>query len=480
MKRLYKLQIALLAGGLVASVACRAQLGLMETSVVNLNVTDGSEPQGELVEGNDGLLYGTASQGGAFGQGAIFKATLDGSLTTLFSFNGTNGASPWFGPVQTADGTLYGMTAAGGNGFQGGAAGQGTIYQLCTNGVLNTLVAFGGTNGLEPISLMLGGDGDLYGATLLGGAFTNEPNDHYAGDGTAFKVTTNGQFTLLASFDGTNGEGPRALLQGNDGNFYGVTDLGGACGYGTVFQMTTNGEVTTLFSFDGTNGMEPDTLMQGSDGVLYGTTVFGGNGFSGGPPPGPISAPESVSGYGTVFRITTNGCFSVLGLFDSSNGEWPSGRLVEVTNGVFCGTTGYGGESRTGAEVGTLFQITTNGELTLLYTFQISEQLPMYPEGGVIKASDGNYYGVGDKGVYAIRPIQRPVLQACSQGNQINLTWNAWAGYDYSVFYRSNLTDGDVSVLSDAIAQTNGVMSFSDTVGPDAQRFYEVLLNQVQ
>jgi hypothetical protein len=54
-------------------------------------------------------------------------------------------------------------------------------------------------------------------------------------------------FTTLHSFDGTDGQGPSSLIQGTDGNFYGVTSSGGAnatclpdndttCG--TIFEIT--------------------------------------------------------------------------------------------------------------------------------------------------------------------------------------------------------------------------------------------------
>ncbi|HLX71051.1 MAG TPA: choice-of-anchor tandem repeat GloVer-containing protein, partial [Verrucomicrobiae bacterium] len=446
-----------------------AQVDLMVTSLVPLTGTNGSQPQGELTFGSDGLLYGSAGQGGAFGQGTIFNVTLGGSLTPLCSFNGTNGSFPVFGPLLAGSSSCYGITLYGGNGFNGNNyTGQGTVYQLTSNGVLNTLFAFSGTNGTEPTSLTFGSDGNLYGTTSAGGAYTNDPNNNFAGDGTAFEITTNGQFTLLTSFDSTNGETPRALLQGKDGNFYGVGESGGAYGYGTVFQMTTNGQVTTLFSFGGTNGSGPISLMQASDGVLYGTTFYGGTKFTG-----------PFTGAGTVFRITTNGDFASLAMFDNTNGFSPVGKLLEVTGGVFYGTTEDGGKYHlTHTGDGSLYQVTTNGNLTTLVSFPPSMPKIGYPQGGVIEGPDGNFYGPYGSGVFAIQPLQAPVLQSTVQGGQINLTWNSWAGYAYSVVSSTNLTDAiewEVPVFS-AFAQTNGPMSYSETVGPDAQRFYRVIL----
>ena len=62
------------------------------------------------------------------------------------------------------------------------------------------------------------------------------------------------------------------------------------------------------------------------------------------------------------------------------------------------------------------------------------------------------------------------------QPGQLNLSWNAWAGYSYAVLYETNLTGSNWNLLSTVSPQTNGVTSFTDSIGPDAQRFYSVIL----
>ena len=99
-------------------------------------------------------------------------------------------------------------------------------------------------------------------------------------------------FTTLISFNATNGASPSAaLVQGQDGNFYGTTGFGGSAGDGTVFQMTPSGTLNSLFSFSNTNGADPRAgLVLAADGYFYGTTYNGGS-----------------NNAGTVFQVTTNG-----------------------------------------------------------------------------------------------------------------------------------------------------------------------------
>jgi uncharacterized repeat protein (TIGR03803 family) len=434
--------------------------GLMVTTLANFNGTNGNEAYGDLVIGNDGLFYGGTLQGGDFGEGNVFKTTLDGCLTSIFSFNGTNGASPVGLTKPGPDGSFYGIAGNGGNGFNGSiGSGYGSIFGMTSNGVMNTLLSFNGSNGIGPNSIVLATDGNLYGTTYSGGAFSNIVYFGMAGGGTAFKMTTNGDFTLLASFDGTNyGEQPRCLTQASDGNFYGGTTGGGAFNLGTLFRMTPDGQLTTLVSFDGTIGFSPSgPLTQGSDGALYGIT-FNMSSFSG----------------GSVYRITTNGDFTNLVTF----GSWPRGRLVEVSNGVFYGTDYLGGWM--GA--GNLFRVTTNGDLTKWPLFHLSTNVPWGPLSGLVKGPDDNFYGeaqgpMSPGSLYCIRPIEAPVLHATTDGSQITLSWKAWAGHFYVVEARTNVNDTVKTAPYGVYPKTNGITSYSEPIEPGSQRFYRVLLS---
>jgi uncharacterized repeat protein (TIGR03803 family) len=235
------------------------------TTLVHLNWTNGVIPQNcKLIQANDGSLYGTTFIGGRAGKGCVFRVGTNGGLTTVVSFQGPNGATPLSGLMQASDGNLYGTT------YAGGSSDGGTIFRLTTNGVLRTIFSFYGSNGKGPNTpLMLASDGYLYGSTDVGGTYDR---------GTIFRMATNGQLKTLVHLTGSNGSYPEGgpLVECSDGYLYGTTTGGGVGGNGTVFRVTTNGTLTTLASFNGTNGSQPFGLVRLSDGYLYGTTLFGG------------------------------------------------------------------------------------------------------------------------------------------------------------------------------------------------------------
>ncbi len=141
--------------------------------------------------------------------------------------------------------------------------------------------------------------------------------------------------------------------------------------------------LTTLHTFAGysTDGASPYAgLVQATDGNFYGTTYAGG------------TSGNCQGGCGTVFRITPGGTLTTLHSFDWYDGASPTGALVQGTDGNLYGTT-YGG----GAEprVGTVFRITPGGTLTTLYSFCAQSNCTdgQQPYAGLVRASDGNFYG---------------------------------------------------------------------------------------
>jgi uncharacterized repeat protein (TIGR03803 family) len=344
-----------------------AGVKLPAQTLQSLCAFDGSNEgcQAPLTVGPDGNFYGTTRNGGSYG--TIFRVTTNGALTTLVSFANTNGAAPCAALTLGNDGNFYGTTEEGGNIDYG----YGTIFRVTTNGELISLVCFGNTNGANPVApLALGNDGNFYGTTYQGGD---------SGDGTVFRVTTNGVLTTLVSFALTNGYYPFAgLTLGNDGNFYGTTAGSGSSGYlGNVFKVTTNGVLTSLLTFSKTNGSNPESaLTLGSDGAFYGTTLHGG-----------ITNSTYPNGFGTIFKVTTNGALTTLVSFAYTNGAFPLAALALGNDGNFYGTTA-GNQS---ACIGNVFELTTNGDLISLVTFANTNGAS--PQAPLTLGSDGNFYG---------------------------------------------------------------------------------------
>jgi uncharacterized repeat protein (TIGR03803 family) len=430
------------------------------TNLDSFNLTNGASPNAGLIQGKDGNLYGTTSTGGPGGGGTVFQMTPLGTLTNLVSFNTNNGAEPRAGLIQTPDGNFYGTT------YNGGSNNAGTVFQLATNDALTTLatLAFANTNGAYPIAgLIQDPDGNFYGTTAYGG--TN-------GYGTIFKVATNGAFALLVSFDNTNGASPYAgLAQANDGSFYGTTYQGGTNGgFGTIFKLTTNGTFTSLYSFTGTNdGANPyAALVQGADGSFYGTTFYGG-----------------TNGYGTVFKFATNDVLTTLVSFGNTNGANPQANVIQASDGNFYGTTWSGGvfTNLSGQGYGTVFKLATNGTLTTQVSFDGTNGAA--PEGGLIQSADGSFYGTTASGgtngygtVFRLSVIvPQPRFQMVTKvGTTLTLTWNATVGQSYQMLYKTNLNQAVWSNLNNSLTATNPIMTTFDTTGPDRQRFYRILL----
>lgn len=286
------------------------------------------------------------------------------SFTSLLSFNTTNGANPYFAVLAPGlDGNFYGTTSAG------GAHKKGTVFKITRGGALTTLYSFCAkkscADGSTPYGgLILGTDGNFYGMTFLGGS---------KNAGTVYKITPAGKLTTMHSFSFSDGYQPYStLVQASDGNFYGTTTFGGAHLIGNVFKMTFQGVVTNLHSFSGSDGEEPEAgLIQGTDGNLYGTTYTGG----------------SSGSYGTTFKITTTGTFTSLHQFnDDVDGRSIVSGLVEGSDGNFYGTASLGGP----LGLGTFYQMTPSGTVTVLHNFDGTDgSAPNL----LLLGTDSNYYG---------------------------------------------------------------------------------------
>jgi uncharacterized repeat protein (TIGR03803 family) len=255
--------------------------------------SEGSSLFGGLIEGKDGLLYGTAYMGGANGCGTVYAfSPVDSTVLVRHSFNcNDEGRFPMGRLVLASNGFLYGTTS------ERGKAEQGTVYRLKPNGSqFQTLVQFADANaGCQPKSgLVQARNGDLYGEA-------EDCGEH--GTGALYAVTLDGAIRSVHAFssDGyaRDGFGPRSeLLEVPDGKLYGTAMKGGTPPddpnrSGTVFSVNLKG---TKFRLRHTFTQSPDGstptsgLTLGPDGDLYGVTPVGGN--------------DPWPGKGTVYRLT--------------------------------------------------------------------------------------------------------------------------------------------------------------------------------
>ncbi|MGB9197421.1 MAG: choice-of-anchor tandem repeat GloVer-containing protein, partial [Terriglobales bacterium] len=290
----------------------------------------GYYPNGGATLGTDGYYYGvTFNQGG---WGTIWKVSKAGEETILYTFIGNgDGKNPVSSPIEGTNGLFYGTVP------YGGANNYSTAYSISSKGQFTLLHTFDPTSEGQQVqaNLVQGTDGNFYGMAPYGGA---------NGDGTIFKMTPTGTVTVLHNFSGTDGETPwYGLVQASDGNFYGTTFNGGVYGaQGVVFQITPSGQYTKLHDVMPANGdgKGPGSVLTlGSDGKLYGVTASGNAGYA-----------------GTIFNITTEGTFTTLYTFCQSgtctDGYGPQSAIQQNTNGIFYGTTSNGGDLSCGNDIG--------------------------------------------------------------------------------------------------------------------------------
>jgi uncharacterized repeat protein (TIGR03803 family) len=333
---------------------------------------DGANPASGLVW-SGGLLCGTTLNGGLQGAGTAFCLGLDGTNFDAFrSFTNAPDA-----------GNPHGGLAVSGNGFFGTSLGGGdnevgSVFLADTNGNVSIIRSFStvsadeatNSDGASPVGLLALSGNTLYGATTAGGAAAN---------GTVFSLSTNGSnFTVLHDFSalesntGTNTDGalPMAgvILAGD--TLYGTASAGGSGGAGVVFSVGASGnDFMVLHNFTplnpvtatNTDGAFPSSALVLSNGVLYGTTLAGGTG-----------------GKGVVYSVGADGTgFAVLHDFSTTNpstgtntdGASPCAPLA-MSGGALYGTASAGGASASG----TVFSVSTNGaQFQTLYAFSAME-----------------------------------------------------------------------------------------------------------
>jgi len=329
---------------------------------------DGANPAAGLVY-SGGILLGTTLNGGLQGNGTVFYVSLDGTSFNAFrSFTNALDAGNPQGDLAVAGSGFFGTSRGG------GSSGVGSIFLGSTNGGNSLIRSFAvvsadeatNSGGASPSGLLALSGNTLYGTTTAGGAAAN---------GTVFSLSTNGSalavlhdFSALDSNTGTNTDGalPYGGLILSGSALYGTASGGGSGGAGVVFAVNTSGNnFTVLHHFTpldplaatNTDGAYPGSGLVLSNGTLYGTTIAGGTG-----------------GQGVVFSMGADGTgFAILHHFSATDpllrtnldGASPCASLALSGSNLY-GTASAGGANASG----TVFSVNTNGaQFQTLYAF---------------------------------------------------------------------------------------------------------------
>jgi len=337
----------------------------------------GVHPNGGLVLGRDGELYGTTEEEldtrtWGFPSGTVFRFDPATSrFNDLKSFLTAKHRAPQSPLLLFHGGIVGGIAQTNHRG--------GSIFYLGSSGSAQIWHEFGlqKTNGNDPSTpLMLGPDGDIYGATVGGGA-NNQ--------GTVYQLNpATHELTLLHSFSLSGPYRPRYLILGQDGNFYGYAFSSSGM---VILMMTPAGAVTTLYTFNGSEEFDGLSLTQASDGTFYGTTEILG-----------------TYNKGTLFKMAgtpPSVTVTVLHSFGQGIDGFYPGGVVVGPNGNLYGVTAAGGTGKHTAGDGIIFEITTDGSTyTVLHNFN-DGSIPndgSDPVGGLTVGTDNNLYGTTFQG----------------------------------------------------------------------------------
>ena len=335
-------------------------------------------------------LWGMTTIGGAFDKGTIFHIDADGTdFVKVFDFDEMSGWGPEAGLCLAPNGKLYGTTAHGGTASPIG----GTLFSYDPNGdgfhkILDFDVTNGGGNWG---TLVLGGDGALYGGQYMGGG----------GGGSIYRVDpATDAYTILYGLNTTtDGSGiTDKLIVGSDGWLYGTAHYGGASNVGTLFRFDPVSQVfETLHDFAGGEGGDTPYggLCEAPNGWMYGITFLGG-----------------LDSFGILYKYhPTTDQFATLASLDTIPGSNCWSSMVQAGPDMLIGSVPIGGQFNSGF----LFGISPS-------TDAFSEVLPFTPVNGgnqlgnVMLGSDGMIYGLCQSGgtgafgtIYGFDPVDHTV-----------------------------------------------------------------------
>jgi uncharacterized repeat protein (TIGR03803 family) len=394
----------------------------------------GSRPYfgAQLTQLSNGKLYGVTLSGGLNNVGVLFEYDATTNVyTRKIDFSTATGSVPMGRLSLASNGKLYGLATSG------GANNLGVIFEYDpTTNVYTKKIDLAITTGAVPQgnSLYLHTNGKFYGMTLAGGA-------NNLGVLFEYDPTTNA-YTKKIDFAGSaNGANPYgSLMITSGGKVFGLTSNGGANGLGTLFEYTpTTNTLTKKVDFTAANGAYPFCdLTEASNNRLYGVTPTNGSIFEYNPATNAfakkidLGANNAPFAYGTLVKgsngklygMSSGGGISSEGLlfeydastntftkkidFTLATGLLPYGGLLLASNGNFYGLMSQGGI----ADNGVLFEYNAS---TNTYTKKVDLSTSLfgsYPQGGLMRASNNKLYGMAKDGgannegvIFEIDPI---------------------------------------------------------------------------
>jgi uncharacterized repeat protein (TIGR03803 family) len=291
---------------------------ILDPFTVLHSFTAADEHPVNLVQGTDGLLYGTTWNG------SVFRLTTNGS--SYLSTPQPVGYCPSL--IQGSDGMLYGTAM-----FGPSDSSQSQVFKINTNNLISTILTnLSSASLFSSSSILQGSDEYLYLTPCFGTV---------RGDISGLcRMNTNGSgLTLLHEFTGKpDGQIPIGLVEGQDGLLYGTTLEGGTNNEGTIYAIGPNGanssngsnimkeavNYSVVYNFGPTNaypmGMFAANLLPGIEEVVYGTTTlsYGTNGIFG---------TTSVA-YGAAFSLAVHPALSFIPADQAIYGQmqvvWPA------------------------------------------------------------------------------------------------------------------------------------------------------------
>lgn len=431
---------------------------------------DSTRPQAGVTLATDGYLYGTAREGGEFGQGTIYRLQTDGGgfgVVHTFGLDPRDGTIPKGGVTELLNGILIGTAS------RGGVANLGTLYRLAKDGSgFTVLRRFTGapSDGAEPTDdLIQASDGLVYGPTFAGGA---------ANLGTLFRLKADGsEYQVLRSFTGAPADGASPggpLLEASDGMLYGTTFEGGANDLGTLFRLKKDGSAYSVlisFSAAAPGPQRPaGKLVEGPDGRIYGASPYGGN-----------------TG-GTVFAVNKDGTGLVVLLAlptKPNDGRTPATGVTFDGGGRLWAASNAGGQTG----FGTVFSLNRDGtDYQTAYSFSREPGSGFATAGSLFSFGGSTMYGItilgGQDNVGTIYRVSGPNAVRIDSFSQIGFGGSRLAtiGVKAPAGWSCLLETSPVAAgqpwteVTTRVADAGGDALFSDSFDASvATRFYRVV-----